>query len=179
VGKQVNFFMYGTDEDAFLAAARQRGELYILRYTSPNETFEVLTDLPPSDEPGSFQVWLWDRSVCKPPVVSWVEQQRYYTIDRFASEVIEFNRSYEREGRLVRGRIWAEFATWQTSSPQVVTEKSLAFRKWFDSLAGWIKRRYTRTPDGWYMGPKAREFQQRGGHFLELDFAPVVKLVRH
>jgi hypothetical protein len=179
MGKQVNFFMHGGDEEALLAAARQRGELYILRDTSPTETFDLHTDLPSRDELGWFQVWLWDRTVCKPPVASWVQQQSYYTVDRFASEVIELGRSYEDEGRLVRGRIWAEFTGWRTGASQVTFEKSPSFQKWFNSLASWIKRHYTRTPEGWYVGPGAQEFHQRGGRLVAANFAPVVKLVSH
>jgi hypothetical protein len=64
-------------------------------------------------------------------------------------------------------------------APAETFQKSAAFRKWFNALVGWIKRHYVRTPEGWYMGPGAREFQQRGGRLVQLDFAPVVKLVRH
>jgi hypothetical protein len=179
MGKQVNFFMHGGDEEAFLAVARGRGEVYILRYTSPTETFDLCEDLPPRDELGWFQVWLWDRSACKPPVAWWVEQQRYYTVDAFASEVIEFRRSYERDGRLIAGRIWTEFRGSRMGGPDVAFEKSPAFQKWYNSLASWIKRHYTRTPEGWYMGPGAKELHERGSRLGHADFASVVKLVRH
>lgn len=180
MGSQVNFYWYGTDELNFVEVARKRsGDLCLLRYTSPTETFEPLKDLPPIEEPFGFHVWLWDRSICKPPVVRWVEQQRYYTIDSSESEVIELSRPYVREGRLVRGRIWADLSVWATGAPAVRVEKSPAFRKSFNSLATWIKRHYTRTPDGCYAGPEAAEFQRRGGRLVQADFATVVKLVRH
>ena len=180
MGQQVNFYWYGDDERNFFAAARQQsGDLHVLRYMSPDEHFEPLTELPPIAEPAGFHVWLWDQAECSAPVVRWVEQQRYFTVDPSASEVIELSRSYEREGHLIRGRLWAELAGWRMEAPAERFEKSATFQKWFKSLTGWIKRHYTKTPEGWYLGPEAKEFQQRGGRLAATDFAPVVKIVRH
>lgn len=180
MGSQVNFYWCGSDESQFMDVVRERsGDLCLLRYTSPTETFEPRKDLPLIGEPFGSHVWLWDRSICKSPVVQWVEEQSYFTIDPSQSEVIELWRPYEREGRLIRGRLWGELTGWRKESPSETFEKSPAFRKWFNSLASWIKRHYTRTPDGWYAGPEAKAFQQRGGRLIQVDFAPVVKLVRH
>jgi hypothetical protein len=180
VGQQVNFFWYGPDEVNFIEAARQRsGDLCVLRYMSASKPFEPISELPPIDELGGFHVWLWDRLACSAPVVQWVEQQRYYTVDPSASEVIELSRSYEREGNLVRGRLWAELTGWKVEAPNERFEKSVAFQKWFKSLAGWIKNNYTKTPEGWYLGPEAEKFRERGGRLSGADFAPVVKIVKH
>jgi hypothetical protein len=180
MGQQVNFFCYGSDERNLLEALRKRSaDLCFLRYTSPSEAFEPMKELPAMDEPAWFHVWLWDRSICTPPVTQWVDKQGYYTIDPSASEVIEFLRPYEREGRLLRGRLWAEISGWRMSAPTERVEKSAAFRKWFNSLTGWIKRHYTRTAGGDYLGPGAAEFYRRGGVLVQADFAPVVKIVKH
>jgi hypothetical protein len=179
MGKQVNFYMYGSDEELFLSSARKHGDLYVLPDTSPTEVFEPLLELPGKDQLGWFHLWLWNGSICRPPIVRWIEQQSHYVIDPSPSEVIELSRSYESEGSLVRGRLWAELTGWRKEAPAEIFEKSLAFRKWFNSLASWIKRHYTRMPDGWYAGPGAAEFQRRGGRLIQANFASVVKIVRH
>ncbi len=180
MGEQVNFYWHGDDELSFLAAARKcSGDLQFLGYTSPTEVFKPLATLPSLGEPGSFHVWLWDRGISAPPITRWISQQRYFTIDSSASEVIQLSRPYERDGCLFRGRLWAEFKGWNASAPQSLSEKSPKFREWFRSLATLIKRDYTKAPEGWYLGPGAKGFLERGGKLGKSDFAPVVKLRKH
>lgn len=106
-----------------------------------------------------------------------MEQQRYYVIDRFASEVIEFSRSYEREGILIRGRLSAEMSG--TKPDGTSLQKSSNFKKWFDSWVRWIRRNYAKDAHGDYVGAAAARFKQQGGTLRQADFAPAVKIVRH
>lgn len=180
MGQQVNFFWHGDDEREFFEAARGlSGELRVLRYASQEETFERLDALPPIGEPGAFHLWLWDQAKCAPPVARWIAQQRYFTIDPSASEVIELSRSYERDGRLVRGRLWAETAGVHLDRPTEIFQKSPSFQAWFKALLRWVRSHYTRLPDGSYLGPRVKDLQANGAQLSHLDTAPVVKLFRH
>lgn len=179
MGKQVNFYMHGSDEAAFLSAARERHTVHVLSYRSVAPAFEQLEPLPPAG-PHLFQLWLWSSDVCSAPVVRWVAQQQYYVIDGSQSEVIEFSRSHERDGALIRGRIWAEmFGLKSNEATYERYEKSPAFEKWFDSLTRWIKKNYAKVSLFEYAGPGALEFQRSGGKFRQADFASTVKLVQH
>lgn len=179
MGQQINFYMHGDDEGEFLAAARRKGELKILPHTSLTAPFEPLEDLPGPDVAGWFQVWLWNEAVCKAPVVYPVDKQDCFAIHSPSSEVVELARSFELDGALIRGRLWVEMSGWKLGATDQIIKKSDGFRKWSNSLTGWIKRRYTRLPTGDYLGPGAAEFQSRGGPLRQAGFARTVKVVRH
>lgn len=181
MGKQINFYMHGDDELQFLAAARQRAEVLVLPYRSATEKFEPLKDLPQAGEAFAYGVWLWSPTECAPYEVEWVEPQRSYYVNRFASEVIEFSRSFEDEGALVRGRIWAEMVAIDPEDPNSFIRKSASFEKWFDSLVRWIKKNYEKVdgPIPEYVGHGAAKFKREGGKLKQVAMAKTVKLVQH
>lgn len=181
MGKQVNFYMDGDDELEFIAAARQRTEVLVFPYRSATETFEPLADLPQIGEPFAFSLWMWSPTECAPPIVQWIEVQRAYYINEFASEVIQFSRSIKDDGVLVRGRIWAEMVGTDPQDPAGVFRKSASFEKWFDSLVRWIKKNYEKIdgPVPEYVGPGAAKFRRGGGVLKPVAMAQTVKLVRH
>jgi hypothetical protein len=108
MGKQVNFYMTAEDEQEFLSYIRSDRDVGIFKYTLPSTDIPFLNELPPHGEPFWAALWLWDRDHSPPPVLTYVERQKYYTVAEVESEVIEFDRCGLDEGRLVRGRIWAE-----------------------------------------------------------------------
>lgn len=171
MGMQVNFYMSPEDEAEFLEYLRTQDGVRILKDWTDSPHPRELGRLP---EPGThswFQVWLHNREISPAPALLFVEKQDRYCMDAFAEEVIEFNRSIMRDGYLTRGRLWAEFAGWDRSDPHVTIKKSEAFRRWFNRLSGWIKRRATRNVLGDYVMPGASEFAAGGGKLVQAAFA--------
>lgn len=177
MGKQVNFYMTDSDEQDFIRFVRSDRNVGIFMYTMPTEDIPLLTELPRQGVPFWLALWLWDRDNSPKPKVDFVREQRYYVVDECPSEVIEFSRSHLDEGRLVRGRIWAEMAVWQ--SDQTLLHKSESFQKWFDRLANWIKRHSVKDKHGDYVLPGAAEYAKRGGKLVQAVFAKSVKHFYH
>ncbi len=171
MGKQVNFYMTAEDEQEFLSYVRSDRDVGIFKFDVPSTEIPFLNELPPQGEPFWAALWLWDRDHSPRPVLTYVERQKYYAVEESQSEVIEFHRCGLDEGRLVRGRIWAEMNGWHGHDPATIIRKSDAFRKWYDRLAKWIKRRSTRDSVGDYMLPGAAAFAQKGGRLCQAVFA--------
>lgn len=177
MGRQVNFYMTDADEAEFVEFVRSDRNVGIFMYAMPTNDIPLLTELPKQGVPCWCALYLWDRDHSPAPKIDYVPQQRYYVVDPFASEVIEFSRSHLDEGRLVRGRIWAEMGVWQSDGTLV--SKSESFRKWFDRLANWIKRRSVRDKLGEYILPGAAEYAKQGGRLVQAVFAKSVKYFFH
>ncbi len=177
MGKQVNFYMTDADEADFVEFVRSDRNVGIFMYAMPTSDIPLLAELPKPGVPFWFSLWLWDRDHSPAPKIDYVPEQRYYVVEPIASEVIEFTRSHLDEGCLVRGRIWAEMAVWQSDGTLV--GKSESFGKWFDRLANWIKRRSVRDNRGDYVLPGAAEYARQGGRLVQAVFAKPVKHFHH
>jgi hypothetical protein len=179
MGKQVNFYMMESDESQFIEFARTGRDLCIIPFPLRTASVPCLAELPKLDIPFWYSVCLWDRSGSTDPALRYVSQQKYWIVDELNSEVIVFSRSIIDQGRLVRGRIWAEFIVWKQSDPPERLRKSKAFENWFDRLGRWIKRHSTRDANGDYILPGAIEYQRQGGKLVQEVFANSVRIVRH
>jgi hypothetical protein len=177
MGKQVNFYMTLSDEDEFVDSLRSHNNVVIFMEVQPLDKIAFLEDLPAPDTPGWFALCLWHRGISPPPKLKYISQQGYYAVNKSNSEVIEFDRSTMHEGRLVRGRIWAEMAIWNEDGTLVY--KSDDFRKWYNRLANWIKRHSVRDRYGDYVLPGAAEYSKQGGRLVQAVFAKHVKLFHH
>ena len=93
--------------------------------------------------------------------------------------VIGFSRSYFDEEKLVRGRIWAEITGWKMDDPSVTFKKSDAFTKWFNRLAGWLKRKGCKNNAGDYLLSGAQKHVDSGGRLAQAAYGNPVKIVRH
>jgi hypothetical protein len=148
MGKQVNFYMTAADEQEFVEFVRLSAGAILFMEVQPSETISPVANLPTAETPGWGGICLWNREYSIPPKLTYISQQRHYVVDKFESEVIEFHRSHLDEGRLVRGRIWAEMSGWKRDDPATVFRKSDAFQRWYDRLANWIRRHSTRDARG-------------------------------
>lgn len=182
MGRQVNFYMTEDDEQKFLRFLRSDREVGIFMDAVPSPDIPLLEVLPGKETPGWFALWLWDMDNSPHPKMVYVPQQKYYAVDSWVSEVIEFSRScmHVEEGGLVRGRIWAEIAYWDLSQnpPRRVT-KTESFRKWFNRLASWIRHKSVKDSLGDCLLPGAAEYAKNGGRLCQALFAPNVKIFRH
>ena len=179
MGKQVNFYMTAADEASFVEFVRSDRSVGIFMYAMPTNDLPLLAELPKPGAPFALSLWLWSRDHSPVPEIVYIPEQRYYVVDSFASEVIEFSRSCTDEGRLVRGRIWAEMSGWRRNDPGTIIKKGQAFSKWFDRLANWIRRRSVRDEYGDYVMPGAAEFARQGGELVQAVFAKSVKYFYH
>lgn len=169
--------MTDSDEKDFVQFVRSDRNVGIFMYAMPTEDIPLLTELPKQDVPFWFALWLWDREHSPTPKIDYVPEQRYYVVEPIASEVVEFSRSHIDAGRLVRGRIWAEMAVWQSNGS--LLSKSDSFRKWFNRLANWIKRHSVRDERGDYVLPGAAEYAKQGGRLVQAVIAKSVKHFHH
>jgi hypothetical protein len=163
MGKQVNFYMTVEDEQKFVQFVRGERNVAIFKSVLPTTEIPNLIELPPVGEPFWFSLCLWNRDESPPPTLTYVEQQRYYSVGKIDSEIIEFDRCVLDQGRLVRGRIWAEMNGWKREDPATIIKKSDAFSAWYNRLASWIKRHSTRNDRGQYLMPGAARFAEHGG----------------
>jgi hypothetical protein len=124
-------------------------------------------------------LWLWNENVSARPFLKYVENQNHYVVDFFASEVIQWSRSYLYDGRLIRGRIWAEFIGCLRSASGKTIPKGDAFKNWFNQLAGWVRRKGKKNNVGDYLLPDAIRFSGAGGTLSQIAVADHIKIVHH
>ena len=173
MGRQVEFYMTEADEKEFMDFVRTTGKIEILPYFM-KVTSERLASLPSLGfDPQSDCVFLYNSLVpgeliIKPldfPVLP--EKPGRWSVDDSNSPVIEFSRSEQRGNGLMEGRIYATFklVRWDLNS---LVPKDPAFAKWYDKIARWIKRRYTRIESLTYASPRALKFKEEGGVFKRM-----------
>ena len=180
MGRQVSFYMDSDDEAEFVAFLRLDPEVMVISYASSSPEPTALDALPQQTVPGWWMLWLWDGATSARPVFRFVPEVGRYVIDGLRSELVEFSRSYLADDGLVRGRIWAEMDYWDLDqNPPQRVRKSERFAKWFDHLAGWIKRKGRKSMAGEYVLPGADRFKASGGRLCAVHMAPDVKHVRH
>ncbi|MBM4128099.1 MAG: hypothetical protein FJ247_12245 [Nitrospira sp.] len=171
MGKQLNFYMTPEDEREFISFVESDRTVGIFMDVQASKEIAFLQRLPDRDTVGWFLLCLWDKDHSPPPVLSYVTEQAHFTVQRIESEVIEFSRCIPDEGRLVRGRIWAEMNGWRHDDPAIVIRKSESFRKWFSRIALWIKKHSTQNEVGDYVLPGAAEFVKNGGKLCQAVLA--------
>ncbi len=165
MGKQVNFYMTDSDEEDFFSFTRSDRDAVIILDGMTSEDYPCFTDMPEREAPFSYSVWLWDRDHSPTPILTEIPKHHFFLVDRFGSEVIQLSRCSVEEKCLVRGRIWAEMAMWESDGTLV--RKSKTFEKWYDRLARWIRSHSVRYDKGVYVMPGAAEFEKQGGRLVE------------
>ncbi len=151
------------DEDEFLDYVRSLGNLLILPATSPSSDFTPVYGLPePSQDESTRRFWLQYTGAGIPLVTEHVLEKDYYVVDGFQSPVIEFWRSWILSQVMVPGGIQADM-NYIDSDKQDLDKKPVEFRKWFESIEGWIRKNYRRLGIYVFAGPEAQRFREQGG----------------
>lgn len=157
------FYMTEEDESEFLDQVRSTCDTIVLQSQSLTSQFAPIDNLPkPGQDETTRRFWLQNTSVNMPLITEFVEDGKYYVVDGFQSPVIEFIRSLMVSQILLPGRIQADMAFLDDREGDLVP-KPVKFRKWFESIEGWIRRRYKHLTLLTYVGPGAAKFREEGG----------------
>ncbi len=155
------------DEEEFLEFVRTTGKIEILpnRMSSPEERSEEL----PSPEPSGLwlTVYLYNSLIPGQLAFRYFDQTNCH-VDPTNSPVIEFWRSDWSGKLLYPGRIWAEM--YQPNPETGTFELHAEFKKWYEKIAGWIRRNYTRKGPLTYLGPEAMKLYEGGGELKDSEF---------
>lgn len=165
------------DESKFLEFLLSQTNIGILEYILLENTIIPLNALPSPDRPGWFHVWLWDKKNSPVPVVRYIEMQNYFTIDRFASEVIGFVRCIENteENSLTRGKIYAEIVGWDMTNPSIKIQKSKSYVNLFNKILRWLQRHAIKDKVGTLLLSGAQEFLKSGGKLIQLPHSQNIR----
>ena len=161
--KLLVFYMSKEDEDEFLDYVRSLGNLLILPATSPSSDFTPMFGLPePSQDESTRRFWLQNPAVGLPLVTEQVPEKDYYVVDGFQSPVIEFWRSWTMSQIMLPGGMQVDM-NYIDSERQDLDLKPTEFRRWFESIDGWIRKKYRRLGIYIFAGPGAQKFREQGG----------------
>ena len=161
--KLLVFYMSKEDEDEFLEYVRSLGNLLILPAIFPSSDFTPLYGLPePSQDESTRRFWLQNTAVGLPLVTEQVPEKDYYVVDGFQSPVIELWRSWTVSQIMMPGGIQVDM-NYIDSERQDLAKKPAEFRRWFESVDGWIRKKYRRLGIYVFAGPGAQKFREQGG----------------
>ncbi|TMI16080.1 hypothetical protein E6H33_05140 [Candidatus Bathyarchaeota archaeon] len=161
--KLLIFYMSREDEEEFLEYLQSLGNLQILPATSPSSDFTPLYGLPePSQDESTRRFWLQNTMTGLPLVTEKVPEKDDYVVDGFQSPVIEFWRSWTTSQVMLPGGMQADM-NYVDSDRGDLAAKPVEFRKWFESIDGWIRKKYRRLGIYIFAGPGAQDFRERGG----------------
>ncbi len=161
--KLLVLYMSKEDENEFLEYLRSLGNLLLLPATSPSSDFTPVYNLPePSQDELTRRFWLQYTGAGIPLVTELVPEKDYYVVDGFQSPVIEFWRSWMVSQIMLPGAIQTDMNYIDTDK-QDLAKKPAEFRKWFESIDGWIRKKYRRLGIYIFAGPGAQKFREQGG----------------
>ena len=183
MGKQVRFFMLPPDEQAFLQFVFGDQMVVMLADSSPHPELQTM-EYSPSYVPEHMQlttILFWKRvfhistddirevrgKEYREELGAFIETAEVaYRVDTLNAPVIEFSPSFiRRDGRLVKGRIWAEMYRIEGGA---TFHKGMDFESWYDRIARWLRRNLFRVEglDGRF-GRHALEWYQKGGQVTQ------------
>jgi len=161
--KQLLVYMSREDEDEFLNYLQSTGSAVILPTISSTATFVPLDTLPEaSQDEATRKCWLQNRLVNLPHVTAFDEEKGYYLINGFQSPVVEFLRSFTISKIMLPGRLEADMAYFDDDRGDLVS-KPAEFRRWFESMEFWIRKKYRHLSLLTFAGPGAERFREQGG----------------
>ena len=168
MGKQVNFYMLGADEQDFIRFVLGDSRVVLLGTPSFTDSPRILNELPSEYSPElDYAVYLWRQGdplflrhtvMIGGPLIG----REAYFVDSDSS-VIEFIRSrlFAEDHVITRGRIWADM---QRLEHGAFVYKGEEFEKWYDGLAAWIRKHYRKigARPYTYIGPEAFTLYEQG-----------------
>ncbi len=165
LAKQLIMYMSKEDEQEFLDHLKSLSRLAILPHSSTTADFVALNSLPEeSEDETARRFWLQNPAVNIPLATQYDEEKRLYLIDGVQSPVVELIRPRIFSDYLLPGGIQAEL-NYLDSDSEMLVPKPAEFRKWFEDMSSWIRKKYIHLEWLIYAGPGAEKFRQNGGKF--------------
>lgn len=117
------------------------------------------------------ELCIWNKRICgKVTMVQYSPQS--FAVRGINEELIEFSRCFLHGRTLVAGRLYADMYSLDEARKQLI-RKGIEYEKWYNKLARWIRRHYTRDPKyGDNIGPRAREAYESGTLALAEHLTP-------
>ncbi len=180
IGKQVNFFMLPEDERLFLTFVftNPEVELIIEHNNEPNiqlidKNAYLLNEIP--TRTGVYLLWNKTFPI-EGAFIRKVEYREFsedamdyvltgksgYVVDKINAPVIEYMPSkFIENGIINRGRIWA--GMFYSENGKLIRKKK-EFETWYDKIARWLRRNFSRTNDSsfFYLGPELIKLHKMG-----------------
>jgi hypothetical protein len=165
MGKQIRFFMTAEDECEFAQFVREDADsVFIARQTRTSDILEFfLPEQAERSEPIRHKTALciWNKRICG-KVTMVQHSPESFAVRGINEELIEFSRCFLHGRTMVAGRLYADMYSLDEAGMQLI-RKGKEYEKWYEKLARWIRRHYTRDPKyGNNIGPRAREAYERG-----------------
>jgi hypothetical protein len=167
MGRQILFHMLPEDCKEFFNLLRERDPVIAVERDSVSPDIIEVTD--PCR--GGQTVVLWNQTLLPSLEREYIPQSNrgpYYRVssslpvlELFLPVVAE----WDRKPALTQGRVYGSFDA---------TNEGL--RRWYESIAHWIRRNFTKNPVGLstgYVGPAARKWYEGGGVLLPMLRPPV------
>jgi|GEM_PF-3362015 len=165
MGRQINFFMTLEDETAFCEFVLSAPGVAILPERTPSTEPAPLVPPLQAKCPSVLErsLVLWNSSILVGPKYARHHLGFSYTAGSQEGG-IEFTRSVQDGSILRAGRLWTEPAFFVGLSGAVKEpDKKRQYDKWVTALFRWIRQRYVKYCDMFYIGPGAVQFQEMGG----------------
>ena len=154
MGRQVVFHLHPDDAGGFEGFLRSSTNLAVLAQPQPTlEVVEAASLFAIADEP-RFERLLVRRSDLVLVRTTHVPAQGYYLVDKLRSPVIEFTPGINTVSTEAgRGRLWHPTSYFDESGRRI--EMPSEFLAWAGKVLSWVRRHWSRTPDGDYLSPSA------------------------
>ena len=175
MGKQIRFFMTPEDEREFAQFVREDPDtVFIARQT---RTSDILEFSSPEEADRSECIehktwlWIWNKRICTQVKLAQYSPHTFAVLGN-NEELIEFHRCFLHGRTMVAGRLYADMSSLDETGKQLI-RKEMEFQRWYDKLARWIRRHYTRDPKyGDNIGPRARQAYESGTLALAEHLTP-------
>jgi len=166
MGKQITFYMTPKDRDEFLSVVQAFAPTVVALRDAD------VAAISPSDraEIGSGKTLvLWNPALCSSLQRTWIDDPGYFRVDTLREPALEYmpsiSATWKREAALLQGRLFGNFESY--------LGKPEGFHKWYESLARWIRKNYSKNSNnvGGYIGPGAKQLVADGVYLLP-SFVP-------
>jgi len=177
MGRQINFFATLDDETAFCEFLLSTPGVSMLpARTNALPPPRLVPPLPREcPQPLDRSLVLWNANLFAGPEYVKHHIGFFYTAGSQEGG-IEFTRSIQDRNIIRAGRLWASVRgrfLYNLDGTVRDPEKKRQFDSWLNSLFGWIRKRYVKYADLFYIGPGAVHFQEMGGKlgptYAEMD----------
>jgi hypothetical protein len=175
MGKQIRFFMTAEDEREFAQFVKDDPDaVFIAKQT---RTSKILEFSYPEEADHSEHIQhrtalcIWNKRICgKVTMVQYSPES--FAVRGINEELMDFSRCFLHRRTMVAGCLYADMYSLAESGKQLI-RKGIEYEKWYNKLASWIRRHYTRDPEyGNNIGPRAREAYESGTLALAAFLTP-------